>query len=286
MDDTFDVTIIGGRHPVLELSKSVEEYIPNDITFSKNNIHALLLTGPNMAGKSSYLRQSALIIYMAQVGSFVPASHAHIGIVDRIFTRIGASDNLAEGQSTFMVEMQESAYIVRNATEKSFIILDEVGRGTSTYDGMSIAWALLEYLYTKVKAKTVFATHYHELTHQLSVLPYAKNISMAVTEHEQNVVFLHKVVEGAAHRSYGIEVAKIAGMPRDIVLTAQEYLGRLESSASKSSPIQQDLFQKSIIPQNTVEDEVKKLLGGANIHDMTPLDAFDFLRMLKSKIDK
>lgn len=227
--EDFSVTIQGGRHPVVEKMSFASKFVPNDVAFHDGG-KLLLITGPNMGGKSTYLRQNALIVLMAHLGSFVPAGSAQIGLVDRIFTRVGASDNLMRGQSTFMVEMQETADILKNATARSLIILDEVGRGTSTYDGMSIAWAIVEYLHDHIGAKTLFATHYHELIALADKLTAAGNFSVAVRENEtEGVVFLYKIVEGGVDRSYGIEVAKLAGMPPEVVEKAREILVNLES---------------------------------------------------------
>ncbi len=212
----FAMTIKNGRHPVVEKMSFSNKFIPNDVGFDDTQ-KLLLITGPNMGGKSTYLRQTALIVLMAHLGSFVPAEEATIGLVDRIFTRVGASDNLVRGQSTFMVEMQETAFILNHATLRSLIILDEVGRGTSTYDGMSIAWAIVEFIHDFVGAKTLFATHYHELITLAEKLPCAANYSVAVTENEdEGVVFLYKIIKGGVDRSYGIEVAKLAGLPPKI----------------------------------------------------------------------
>ncbi len=217
--------IKNGRHPVVE--KLTNDFVPNDLDMDDAQ-RFILLTGPNMAGKSTFLRQNALIILMAQMGSFVSADSVEMSPVDQIFCRVGASDNLSEGQSTFMVEMQETAYILSNATEQSFVILDEVGRGTSTYDGVSIAWAISEYLHNKTKAKTIFATHYHELNDLIKSLESAENFSMAVLENPEGVVFLHKIIKGGVDKSYGIEVAKLAGLPKEIVKRAESVLVKLE----------------------------------------------------------
>ncbi|MCX6745499.1 MAG: DNA mismatch repair protein MutS, partial [Candidatus Parcubacteria bacterium] len=222
------IEIKNGRHPVIE-KLNTESYVPNDGLFNHTDHQLILLTGPNMSGKSSYLRQTALIILLAQIGSFVPAQSAKIGLTDRIFTRVGASDNLIRGQSTFMVEMQEAANILNNATAKSFIVLDELGRGTSTFDGVSIAWAIVEYIYKNIKAKTLFATHYHELIDLVDKLDKAKNYCVTVKETETGVVFLRKVIPGGIDRSYGIEVAKLAGLPKPLTDRAYEILEELEN---------------------------------------------------------
>jgi DNA mismatch repair protein MutS len=222
------IEIKNGRHPVIEKLQT-ESYVPNDGLFNHTDHQLILLTGPNMSGKSSYLRQTALIILLAQIGSYVPAQSAKIGLTDRIFTRMGASDNLIRGQSTFMVEMQEAANILNNATAKSFIVLDELGRGTSTFDGVSIAWAIVEYIYKNIKAKTLFATHYHELIDLVDKLDKAKNYCVTVKETDTGVIFLRKVIPGGIDRSYGIEVAKLAGLPKSLTDRAYEILKELES---------------------------------------------------------
>ena len=229
INDGGEIIIKNGRHPVIEKMLIEESYVPNDGLFNHEDHQLILLTGPNMSGKSSYLRQTALIILLAQIGCFVPAESAKIGIVDRIFTRVGASDNLIHGQSTFMVEMQEAANILNNATSKSFIVLDELGRGTSTFDGVSIAWAIVEFIYKNIKAKTLFATHYHELIDLVAKLDKAKNYCVTVKETETGVIFLRKVIPGGIDRSYGIEVAKLAGLPKALTDRAYEILAELES---------------------------------------------------------
>mgnify|MGYP006288422489 CR=1 FL=1 len=228
------IDIEQGRHPVVEKMMEEEVFVPNDTYLDNQDDRFCILTGPNMSGKSTYMRQVALIILLAQMGSFVPAEAAELGIVDRIFTRVGASDDLTTGQSTFMVEMNEVSNILNNATENSLIILDEVGRGTSTYDGLSIAWAVTEYItdQDKLGAKSLFATHYHELTEIENYLPGVKNYNVAVQEEGDEVVFLHKIVPGEADESYGIEVAKLAGVPRGVIDRAQSVLERLEEEES------------------------------------------------------
>jgi DNA mismatch repair protein MutS len=219
-----------GRHPVLEQSTGGERFVPNDTQLDHTGSQLMLITGPNMAGKSTYIRQVALITLLAHVGSFVPAASAQIDLVDRIFTRIGASDDLSRGQSTFMVEMSETANILNNATARSLIILDEIGRGTSTFDGLSLAWSIVEHLHNAVGAKTLFATHYHELTELAGRLPRVKNYNVAVREWNEQIVFLRKIVEGAADQSYGLQVARLAGVPREVVRRAREILSNLEEA--------------------------------------------------------
>ncbi|RME71697.1 MAG: DNA mismatch repair protein MutS, partial [Verrucomicrobia bacterium] len=239
LDDGDTLEIIEGRHPVVEqmMRKSAlglagtHSFVPNDTLVAATGPQILLITGPNMAGKSTYIRQVALITLMAQVGAWVPARSCRLGLVDRIFSRVGASDDLARGNSTFMVEMNETANILNNATDRSLIILDEIGRGTSTYDGVSIAWAVVEHLHRDPERgpRTLFATHYQELTQLDQHLPRLKNLSVAVKEWNDEIVFVRRVVEGAADRSYGIQVARLAGLPREVIARATEILGKLES---------------------------------------------------------
>ena len=229
INDGDSIKIVDGRHPVIERGITGERFVPNDSLIDNNENRLIIITGPNMAGKSTYMRQAALIVLMAQIGSFVPAKEAAIGIVDRIFTRIGASDFWTEGQSTFMVEMNETANILNNATAKSLIILDEIGRGTSTFDGISIAWAVAEYIHNNLSAKTLFATHYHELTELAITLNGVKNYNIAVKEWNDEIIFLRKIIEGSADRSYGIQVARLAGLPKKTIERAKEILSNLES---------------------------------------------------------
>jgi DNA mismatch repair protein MutS len=227
LNDSLRLAIRDGRHPVLDQNLVEEKFVPNDTTLDEN-IRLAIVTGPNMAGKSTYIRQVALIVLMAQIGSFVPAASAEIGLVDRIFTRVGASDDLARGQSTFMVEMNETSNIVNNATERSLIILDEIGRGTSTFDGLSIAWSVAEFLHDKIKARTLFATHYHELTKLAEERKSVCNLNVAVREWNEQIIFLRKIVPGGADKSYGIQVARLAGLPKEILDRAKEVLAHLE----------------------------------------------------------
>ncbi len=231
VDDGFGLEIVAGRHPVVETMMPRSDFIPNDLCLDEEG-RIVVLTGPNMAGKSTVLRQAGLIQIMAQTGSFVPAERARLGICDRVFTRVGASDNLARGQSTFMVEMNETAAILNSATGRSLVLLDEIGRGTSTYDGVSIAWAVTEHLHDRLGAKAVFATHYHELTRLGDVLPGVRNLNVAVRETEDGIVFLRRLEEGGADRSYGIQVARLAGLPRSLIERAMELLGELEGRHS------------------------------------------------------
>src|SRR6478609_637436 len=231
LDDSLRLAICDGRHPVLDQNLVEEKFVPNDTELDGERLRLAIITGPNMAGKSTYIRQVALIVLMAQIGSFVPARSAEIGLVDRIFTRVGASDDLARGQSTFMVEMNETANIVNNATERSLIILDEIGRGTSTFDGLSIAWSVAEFLHDKIKARTLFATHYHELTKLAAERKGVVNFNVAVREWNEQIIFLRKIIPGGADKSYGIQVARLAGLPKEILDRAKEILAHLESSS-------------------------------------------------------
>jgi DNA mismatch repair protein MutS len=228
--DEGRLQIQDGRHPVLEQSAGGERFVPNDVDLDPVRRQIMLITGPNMAGKSTYIRQAALLALMAHTGSFVPAARARIDRLDRIFSRIGASDDLARGQSTFMVEMSETANILNHATPASLIVLDEIGRGTSTFDGLSLAWAVVEYLHHVVGAKTLFATHYHELTELAARLPRLQNFNVAVREWQDQVVFLHKIMPGGTDKSYGIQVARLAGVPKSVIERAKEILGNLEES--------------------------------------------------------
>jgi DNA mismatch repair protein MutS len=230
VNDSDIIEITDGRHPVLEQTLIEERFVPNDVRLDNRENQILIITGPNMAGKSTYIRQVALLALLAQTGSFIPAARATVGLVDRIFTRIGATDDLSRGQSTFLVEMNETANILNNATPRSLIILDEIGRGTSTFDGLSIAWSVAEYLHNQVGAKTLFATHYHELTELSATLPRIKNFNVAVREWHDQVVFLHKILPGGTDKSYGIQVARLAGLPKEIIQRAKEVLNNLEEA--------------------------------------------------------
>ena len=228
LNNSLRLVIRDGRHPVLDQNLAEEKFVPNDTDLDGERIRLAIITGPNMAGKSTYIRQVALIVLMAQIGSFVPASSAEIGLVDRVFTRVGASDDLSRGQSTFMVEMNETANIVNNATERSLVILDEIGRGTSTFDGLSIAWSVAEFLHDKIKARTLFATHYHELTKLASERKGVTNFNVAVREWNEQIIFLRKIIPGGADKSYGIHVARLAGVPKEILDRARDILAHLE----------------------------------------------------------
>jgi len=270
------LNIIAGRHPVVERMRSETRYIPNDVVFEDGEI-VRLITGPNMSGKSTYLRQVVLIVLMAQIGSFVPADQAEIGLVDRVFTRIGAQDAIHQGQSTFMVEMLETANILNNASPRSLVILDEIGRGTSTYDGLSIAWAIVEHLHShpKLKPLTLFATHYHELTELADLYPGVRNYNVAVSEADGTVVFLHKIVPGAADRSYGIHVAQMAGLPSSVISRANEILKQLEQSSGTTLPAAsatQD--QLRLFPENNPMIEAFKKL---DLETLSPIQALNLL---------
>ena len=228
LSDDPGLHIVEGRHPVLDQSLVEEKFVPNDVELDGTANRLLIITGPNMAGKSTYIRQVALLVLMAQTGSWLPARSAEIGIADRIFTRVGASDDLSRGQSTFMVEMNETANICNNATARSLVILDEIGRGTSTFDGLSIAWSVAEFLHDETKARTLFATHYHELTELEMTRPGVRNYNVAVREWNDQIIFLRKIIKGGADKSYGIQVARLAGLPPSIISRAKEILSNLE----------------------------------------------------------
>jgi DNA mismatch repair protein MutS len=280
-----------GRHPVVEAA-SRDAFVPNDAELDGERSQIVLLTGPNMGGKSTYLRQVALIVLMAQAGSFVPADEAAIGVMDRIFTRVGASDDLARGESTFMVEMIETANILRHATDRSLVILDEVGRGTATFDGLSIAWAIVEYLHEHRRPKTLFATHYHELTELASLLPRVVNRTMAVKEWEERIVFLRRVVPGSADKSYGLHVARLAGLPPQVIERAGEILGNLE--AHEYDPTGKPRLARGSAPETgepsqltlfaPPEQVVATLLREVDVNQLTPLAALNLLHSLKSRL--
>ena len=287
VDESDTILIREGRHPVVEQSGNDLIFVPNDTFLDCENNRLVILTGPNMAGKSTYLRQVALIVLMAQIGSFVPAAEARIGLVDRIFTRVGASDNLAAGQSTFMVEMIESAHILNSATSRSLILLDEIGRGTSTYDGLSIAWAIAEHIQDRrhLGARTLFATHYHEMTQLEGLRHGVRNYCVAVQERDGNVVFLRKIVPGGADRSYGIHVAKLAGLPSTIIARAQQVLAQLEqpNTTIENAPIssEKEPARTSLPPPHPIIEEMKQI----DLFSMTPLDALNRLADLQRRIN-
>jgi len=288
-EDSGDIEIVGGRHPVIEQQDMSDRFVPNDLYLNSTTHTVLVLTGPNMGGKSTYLRQSALIVILAQMGSFVPASSARLGIVDRVFTRIGASDNLAHGRSTFMVEMTETAAILHTATQRSLILLDEIGRGTATYDGLAIAWAAVEYIHARTRAKTLFATHYFELTELAERLSGVKNYHVSVKEAGNGIVFLRKVEPGAADRSYGIEVAKLAGLPVEVVNRAREVLQEHETAEQRlSEQLASDELQPRPPAQLTIftplSQPVLEKLREVDLNRLTPLEALNLLSELKKQI--
>ncbi len=297
------LNIADGRHPVLDIVEPEGTFVPNDTIIGNLNSSPpsplpsppaliLLITGPNMAGKSTYIRQAALIALMAQIGSFVPARSATIGIADRIFARVGASDELARGQSTFMVEMTETARILNTATPRSLVILDEIGRGTSTYDGISLAWAAVEFLHEHIGCRTLFATHYHELTDLEKSFSGMKNLNVAVREWQDDVVFLHKIVEGAADKSYGIHVARLAGVPREVIERSKEILAELEEERLDAEgrakiarhpniPERRAHFQLTMFgADHPIIDEIRAL----DLNDTTPLAALQLLQMWQEKL--
>jgi DNA mismatch repair protein MutS len=289
--DSGELEIIEGRHPVLEqlgITGSNDRFVPNDLYLNSTSHSILLITGPNMGGKSTYLRQTALTVLMAQMGGFVPARSARLPIVDRIFTRIGASDNLARGRSTFMVEMTETAAILNTATPRSLILLDEIGRGTATYDGLAIAWAVVEYIHSTSRAKTLFATHYHELT-ELDRLEGVKNFHVSAKENAGGIVFLRKVEAGAADRSYGIEVGKLAGLPPEVVVRAREVLHEHESAehqttAHLSSGAKESTPQMQLTMFTPLSQKIVDRLREADLNNLTPLEAMNLLNELKKQI--
>ena len=294
VDNSDVIDIRDGRHPVIEAMKLGERFVPNDTLLDADSNQLLMITGPNMAGKSTYMRQVALITLMAQAGSFVPASEARIGIADRIFTRVGAGDNLARGQSTFMLEMMEAAGILRNATPQSLIIMDEIGRGTSTFDGVSIAWAVAEYIHDTptCRSRTLFATHYHELTELAVTRERIKNFTVAVREWNDQIIFLRTIIPGGASHSYGIQVARLAGMPSDVIDRAKEILSNLENgefeegaprlAKSSKKPAREPSPQFSLF--ETSEDQLRLRLKKLNIATLTPLEALNLLDELKRMV--
>ncbi|MCK4632395.1 MAG: DNA mismatch repair protein MutS, partial [candidate division Zixibacteria bacterium] len=280
------LVIRGGRHPVIEKVIPSGSFVSNDVEFDTEQNRFHILTGPNMSGKSTYLRQIGLIVILAQIGSFVPVESAEIGLVDRVFTRVGALDNLARGQSTFLVEMVETANILHNAGERSLVLLDEVGRGTSTFDGLSIAWAVVEFITEQLNARTIFATHYHELTGMTQTSERVRNFQVAVKRWENRIIFLHQIIPGGCDDSYGIEVAKLAGLPRKSLTRARQILRLLESGKFNQSEIGKGIYKERIqptlfeSPPSEIEAEIKAL----DPDNMTPRAALDLLRSLKEKL--
>jgi len=296
VDEGDQITILEGRHPVVEKLIQGEEFIPNDAQLDNESEQILIITGPNMAGKSTYLRQVGLIVLLAQMGSFVPAKEARIGVVERIFTRVGASDSLATGESTFLVEMNETANILHNATSKSLLLLDEIGRGTSTFDGLSIAWAVAEHIHnnSRISAKTLFATHYHELTELALILPRVKNYNVAVREWQDHIVFLRKIVEGGCDHSYGIQVARLAGLPKEVIERAKEVLVNLEDAELTPSKIPKLAIgphapPMAVSPQMSLfahrDHPVLEMILKLEIEQMTPLEALNALSQIKKEAE-
>lgn len=303
--DSDTLRIVEGRHPVIEQLALDERFIPNDTLLDCEENQLLIITGPNMAGKSTYMRQVALITLMAQMGGFVPAKEAQIGLVDRIFTRVGASDFLSRGQSTFMVEMNETANILNNATDRSLIILDEIGRGTSTFDGISIAWAVAEFIHTKLRSRTLFATHYHELTELALTMDRVKNYTVAIKEWNDQIIFLRRVIEGGADKSYGIQVARLAGLPQAVIARAKEVLANLEKAefndlgepvAASKTGSEGKKVGREVIQESGQEPQLGlfaseagllyKEIADLNLDAITPLDAMNKLHELKKKVGK
>jgi len=288
--NTTELFITEGKHPVLAETLGAE-FVPNDIELGNCKGDCLIITGPNMSGKSTYIRQVALLVLMAQTGSFIPAKDATIGLVDRIFTRVGASDELVRGQSTFMVEMIETANIINNATKKSLVVLDEVGRGTSTYDGLALAWAVTEHIANKIKCRTLFATHYHELTELAQLFANVKNCNVAVREWADEVVFLHRILPGGTDKSYGIHVAKLAGLPKSILERSREILNELEATFQQEASGEHLARHKTKEPDNELlfvrqHKSILDKLSSTNVNKLTPIEAINLLDRIKKEINK
>ena len=279
------VRIIEGRHPVVE--KVLDgEFVSNDIIFS-DDVYLKLITGPNMAGKSTYMRQMAMIVIMAQIGCFVPAKEAYLPVFDKIFTRIGASDDLVSGESTFMVEMMEANHAIQNATEHSLILFDELGRGTATYDGMSLAQAIIEYIHDNIKAITLFSTHYHELTSLEKYKKHIKNVHVSAHEENGNITFLHKIKDGSIDKSYGIHVAKLANLPESLIKRADEILKTYEAKTKNKEVVNQiSMNFEETIPNNNKYDIIIEKLKNVNPLETSPMEALNILYELKKEIDK
>ncbi|HSQ45763.1 MAG TPA: DNA mismatch repair protein MutS, partial [Lutibacter sp.] len=295
LDESTDLEIKNGRHPVIEKQLPIgEEYIANDVVLNRNQQQIIMITGPNMSGKSAILRQTALIVLLAQMGSYVPAQNARIGVVDKIFTRVGASDNISMGESTFMVEMNETASILNNISERSLVLLDEIGRGTSTYDGISIAWAIAEYLHEHPsKAKTLFATHYHELNDMTNTFEHIKNFNVSVKELKDKVVFLRKLVPGGSEHSFGIYVAKLAGMPSSVIHRATKMLKQLEKNHTNSSvketlktASENDMQLSFFKLDDPLLENIKEEILSTNIDTLTPIEALMKLNEIKRMLTK
>jgi DNA mismatch repair protein MutS len=293
VNDSDVLDIKQGRHPVIEQQLPIgEAYVPNDVYLDSEKQQIIIITGPNMAGKSALLRQTALIVLLAQIGCFVPAESATIGVVDKIFTRVGASDNISVGDSTFMVEMNEAASILNNLSHRSLILFDELGRGTSTYDGISIAWAVIEYIHEhpQYQAKTLFATHYHELNEMEKSYPRIKNYNVSVKEMDNKVIFLRKLVRGGSEHSFGIHVAKIAGMPQRVVKRANEILVQLEQDNRQSVvsakqldnlPMREDMQLSFFQLDDPVLEQIRDEIKNADLNNLTPLEALNKLAEIK-----
>jgi DNA mismatch repair protein MutS len=275
-DGDGEMRVVAGRHPVIEklAAKDAQRFIPNDLYFHPANEFIAVITGPNMGGKSTYLRQAALLTILAQMGSFVPAESAMLPIIDRVFTRIGAADNLARGRSTFMVEMTETAVILNTATERSLVVLDEIGRGTSTYDGLALAWAVVEHIHKNIRAKTLFATHYHELTELAETLPGVRNLHVSVKESGDQILFLRRVEPGAADKSYGIEVARLAALPMSVIERARQILAHHEDFVPKNAPVQIRLFEP-------INHDIADRIRGVKIDELRPIEALQLLSELQ-----
>jgi DNA mismatch repair protein MutS len=293
VNDEEYIDIKAGRHPVIEKQLPAgEEYVPNDVFLDSDKQQIIIITGPNMAGKSALLRQTALIVLLAQIGSFVPAESASIGVVDKIFTRVGASDNISLGESTFMVEMNEASSILNNLTPRSLVLFDELGRGTSTYDGISIAWSIVEHIHenTRARAKTLFATHYHELNEMEKSFPRCKNYNVSVKEVDNKVIFIRKLVPGGSEHSFGIHVARMAGMPPSVVKRANEILGELEANNRQggiSKPVgdlaqSREGFQLSFFQlDDPILQQIRDQIVNLDINNLTPMDALNKLNEIK-----
>ena len=302
IDDSYIIDIKEGRHPVIEQQLPLgESYVPNDVFLDNESQQVLMITGPNMAGKSALLRQTALISLMAQMGSYVPAASARLGLIDKVFTRVGASDNISSGESTFMVEMNETASIMNNISDRSLILLDEIGRGTSTYDGISIAWSIAEFLHNNgTRPKTLFATHYHELNELANKFNRIKNFNIATKEIGQKVIFLRKLVAGGSHHSFGIHVAHMAGMPRSIVERATHILkqleqksidhevgGEVQANKADTAQISPENYQLSIFETvDPIAGKLKESLVDLNINNMTPIECMMKLNELKQMLEE
>jgi DNA mismatch repair protein MutS len=276
--------VVAGRHPVIEklAEKDAQRFIPNDLYFHADTEFIAVITGPNMGGKSTYLRQAALLAILAQMGSFIPAESALMPLVDRVFTRIGAADNLARGRSTFMVEMTETAVILNTATARSLIVLDEIGRGTSTYDGLALAWAVVEHIHRHIRAKTLFATHYHELTELAGQLDGVRNLHVSVKEAGDQILFLRRVEPGAADRSYGIEVARLAALPMSVIERAREILTHHESAVNQelgppAAPMQIQLFEP-------VNHQLAARIRALKLDELRPIDALQLLSEIQKEL--